>query len=264
MKLLDRLALRFGPAPRPGVFVCGMPKSGTTAVLRLMGIASGESTSNDPFYELDVRGVVFRDAVYNGELDIGRLVKTYPAAFRGTLVKDPNFVFFRSRMTELYPEAAWVFTIRDPRDNIRSILNRLRLPGRDALLVQQMGNLRGAWRDVLEGRNPASGGRSPIEHMARRWLQMAERARDAGNGVVISRYEDFVRDKPGRIAELCRAVGLDPVHSIEADADREFQPRGDRKAVWSEFYGADELAAIESTCGPLLAHFGYSSPATAT
>ena len=94
--------------------------------------------------------------------------------------------------------------------------------------------------------------------MARRWLQMAELAAASADSVVVSRYEDFVRDKPGRIAALCCSVGLDPVHSIAADADREFQPRGDRQAVWSEFFGADELSCIDATCAPLLAHFGYA------
>jgi hypothetical protein len=257
MTVLDRLLLRLSASPHPDVFVSGMPKSGTTAVLRLMGLAAGERTCNDPFYQLDLQGVRFRDALFAETLRLPGLMRTYPRVFRGTLLKDPNFVFFQRDLRDAWPSAAWVFTIRDPRDNVRSILNRLRLPGRVDGIRTGLERVTGAWRDVLLGRNPALPGGDPIEHMARRWVCIAEAIDAVGDGAVVSRYEEFVRDKPARIADLCRAVGLDPVHDIREQMDVPFQPRGDRQAVWEEFFGPAELATLESVCGPWLARFGY-------
>ncbi len=263
MSFLDRLILRLSAPPRPGVFISGMPKSGTTAILKLMGLASGTATLNDPFYQLDMKGIQFRDALFDGQLKLGELMRRYPRIFRGALIKDPNLIFFYDDLSAAYPDAGWVFTIRDPRDNIRSILNRLRLPGRAAELAPLISNTQGAWRRVLEGRSPTLQGRDPFERMARRWVAMAEIADRAGERVVVSRYEDFMLDKETQIASLCRDVGLDPLHSIAEQMDVQFQPKGDRRAVWGEFYGPDELATIDAVCGPWLEKFGYAPAAVA-
>lgn len=263
MSLLKRLLLRVSAPPQPGVFISGMPKSGTTVILRLMGLATGESTLNDPFYKLDQQGVDFRDALFGGQLSVLDLMRRYPKIFQGALIKDPNIIFFADELASAYPDASWVYTIRDPRDNIRSILNRLRLPGRVQAIEPQLAAVPGAWRLVLEGRSPAIAGRDPIERMAHRWLKMAEIMNAAGEGAVVSRYEDFMQAKEERIAELCRAIGLDPVHSIAEHVDTQFQPKGDRRSVWTEFYGAEELATIDRVCEPMLERFGYAPAAGA-
>jgi hypothetical protein len=262
MTVLDRLFLRFSAPPRPAVFVSGMPKSGTTAILRLMGLASGQSAVNDPFYKLDLQGIQFRDELFSGQIGLVELMRRYPRIWRGQLVKDPNLVFFYEHLSATYPAAGWVFTIRDPRDNIRSILNRLQLPGRVAAMQPLLSGIPDTWRRVLDGRSPDFGGNNPIEAMARRWARMAERMQQAGASIVVSKYEDFMRDKSAHIAAMCRAVDLEPKYSISEHVDTQFQPKGDRRAVWSEFFGPTELKAIEETCGPWLAAYGYESGTT--
>ena len=262
MTVLDRLFLRFSAPPRPAVFVSGMPKSGTTAILRLMGLASGQSAVNDPFYKLDLQGIRFRDALFSGQIELAELMRRYPRVFRGRLVKDPNLVFFHEHLSATYPAASWVFTIRDPRDNIRSILSRLQLPGQVEAMQPLLSRIPDTWRRVLDGRSPDSGGNTPIEALARRWARMAESMHQAGASIVLSRYEDFLRDKSAHIAALCRAVDLDPKHSILEHADTQFQPKGDRRAVWSEFFGPTELQAIEEICDPWLATYGYTRGAS--
>lgn len=258
MSILDRLLLRLSAPPRPGVFISGMPKSGTTAILRLMGLASGATTLNDPFYKLDLQKVDFRDALFEGQLPLSSLMRRYPRIFRGELVKDPNLIFFYEDLAATYPEAGWVYTVRDPRDNIRSILNRLHLPGRVDAITPLLDDVQGAWKRVLDGRSPTLGGRDPFERMAKRWVRMAEEVDRAGDRVEVSRYEDFMQGKEAQIATLCRAVGLDPVHDIAEHVDTQFQPKGDRRAVWSEFYGPEELATIDRVRAPWLEKFGYA------
>ena len=243
--------------PRPLVFVTGMPKSGTTAVVKLMGIASGASIVSDPFHLLDKRGIRFRDALFAGETSVSQLMREYPAIFRGAILKDPNFVFFADAIAERYPESHWVFTVRDPRDNIRSVLNRLRLPGKARDVDLENREIGDTWRRVLEGRTPEIRGKDPIHRLALRWVMMAEIALSSGR-MTLSRYEQFNADKQGAITALCKAAGLTSANSIAPYMDTQFQPRGDRDAVWEEFFGAHELAMILDTCGPTMERLGYN------
>lgn len=257
VRLFDDLLGRLSPRPRPLLFISGMPKSGTTAILELMGIASGCATVNDPFHRLDRRGVVFRDDLYGGRVTLGQLIERHPRVFRGEIIKDPNLIFFFAELAEGYPDTGWVFTIRDPRDNIRSLLNRLKLRGRAEALEPLPDNLGDTWRRVLEGRTPEIPGRDPIERLANRWVRMAEVVADAGERVIVSRYEDFVRAKERHVEKLCQNAGLEARYSIAEHVDRDFQPKGDRNVVWSEFFGERELRCIEGICGEWMQRFGY-------
>ncbi len=258
---LDRLLNRLRGPVDPTVFVTGMPKSGTTAIVKLMGLASGQPAVNDPLHRLDVRGIRYRDELYKGSLAITELMDRFPEVFRGALVKDPNFVFFHGPLQARFPDASWVFTVRDPRDNIRSVLNRLGLPGRATLLGDLPESVGATWRRVLEGRTPDLGGSNPIENLALRWARMADIASSADPDLIVSRYEDFMLDKEAVIAELCRKVGLEPVNSVAEHVDRPFQPPGDRNARWEDFFGPSELAVIRGICGASMARFGYDPDA---
>ena len=255
-KLMARIGDSLAGPPRPRVFVTGMPKSGTTAIVKLMGIASAEKIVSDPFHLLDKRGVRFRDALFAGETSVPQLMRRYPSVFRGTILKDPNFIFFADAIAKAYPDAHWVFTVRDPRDNLRSVLNRLGLPGKAHEIELEKREIGDTWRRVLEGRTPEIRGKDPIHRLAQRWVMMAEIAL-ASERMTLSRYEQFNADKQAAIAGLCDATGLRNAHSIAAYMDTQFQPRGDRDAVWEEFFGPPELAMILDICGPTMARLGY-------
>ena len=113
------------PATAPRLVVIGMPKSGTTVLAMLLGAASGSTVASDPLHRLDKAKIRFRDALYGGELSLSRLVAENQKFFSSSLVKDPNFTFFMDQLRGTFPLAKFVFIVRDPRDNIRSMLNRL-------------------------------------------------------------------------------------------------------------------------------------------
>ncbi len=234
-----------------------MPKSGTTAILRLMALASGEQACNDPLHELDRKDLSLRTHLFEGKVRLPELMNRYRRLFRGSLIKDPNFVYFHEELAERWPSASWVFTVRDPRDNIRSILNRLRLPGTNVAIEAAKPGIHGNWADVLAGRNPELAGRNPIERMAYRWVRNAEIIAGLAGVGIVSRYEDFERDKEGTIAQLCRTAGLTPNFTLGTATDQQFQPRGNREVSWYEFFGHEELKTIDGVCSSWLAHFGY-------
>jgi hypothetical protein len=236
-----------------------MPKSGTTALARLLGEASGLDVNSDPFHRLDRKGVVFRDALFGGELSIERLLAEHRATFRGGLVKDPNFPFFLTELLRLFPSAGFVFIVRDPRANVRSILNRLDLPGRPDEADDRPTNVSDTWRRVLEGRTPDVECRDYVHCAVERWRITTAAYRRHADRVTLVRYEDFNRDKPGVVKATLAGLGIPGDRPIDHLVDRQFQPRGDRTVSWAEFFGPERLAAIERRCAEEMKALGYTA-----
>lgn len=261
MTFLDRMLDLVGRGtPDPRIVVHGMPKSGTTALAMLLGAAAELRVSSDPFHQLDRRGVEFRDALYEGRLSVSALVKDHPGVFRAGLVKDPNFIFLLDQVIDVFPRAGHIVILRDPRDNIRSILNRLKLPGDPAAATPGLPGVGETWRRALEGRTPAVPGEDYVERLAHRWRLAAEALVARSADLIGVRYEAFNGAKEATIRRLLDQVGLEARTDITPLLDRQFQPKGDRSVSWDGFFGAAGLDRIERICGPMMAALDY--PAT--
>jgi hypothetical protein len=259
IRILRSLSWRLGPAPDPTVVVAGMPKSGTTAIAMLLGAAAGLDVNSDPFYRLDRAGVRFRDALYDGTLELGQLVDRYRAFFRGGLIKDPNFIYLPA-VFDVFDGAAFVFTVRDPRHNIRSVLNRLRLPGRVDRAPASPTGISDTWRRVLEGRTPDTPGANYVERLAHRWSLAAANYLEHQDRMLAVRYETFSADKEATLTAALAQLDVPGGRPISHLLERQFQPKGQRGATPEEFFGPAELESIERICARELASFGY--PAT--
>lgn len=253
-----RLRPRPGPPERP-VLVGGSPKSGTTAIAMLLGVATETEVASDPFHRLDERGLDFRDRLYTGRLSIARLIDDNPDVFAAGIIKDPNFAFFVGPLLERFPHSHVVLIVRDPRANIRSILNRLGIRGdaRQETVDAKLRELPEAWRRVLTGRTPDVAGSDFIERMAHRWNAAVDGYRSYVDRVRLVTYEDFNRDKERVISTLAADVGLEVKRPLGTAADRQYQPRGDRGVDWVEFFGERNLAAIDRICADRMRPFGY-------
>ena len=150
------------------IVVGGMPKSGTTAIAALLARATELAYCNDPFYQLDNYGVVYREELFSGKLPLKQLWQRYQHIFAGGVVKDPNFSLLLSDLSALFPAAKHVFLVRDPKHNIRSILNRLKLPGQPAGVQLDFKAYSTGWQCILQGAAPTIPGEDYIEKMARR------------------------------------------------------------------------------------------------
>ncbi|MBL3556712.1 MULTISPECIES: sulfotransferase family protein [Marinobacter] len=239
------------------VIVAGMPKSGTTAIAKLLAEAAQETVCSDPFYKLDVKGVVYRDQLFRGELDLGSLWKEFRDVFNGEIIKDPNFPLFLKDLGTLFPEAKMVFIVRDPRENIRSILSRLKIAGDPAVSQQAVANLSGAWGNVLNGRSPDMPGDDFLEKMAWRWRVSAEHYLENEDNVRLIRYEDFRTNKKAEIEALAKDLGYTRLADISSLVDVQFQPKGVRSGSLEEFFGPHNLERIEHIVSPLMSRFGY-------
>lgn len=239
------------------VLVAGMPKSGTTAIAKLLAEAAQVDVCSDPFYQLDVRGVVYRDQLFRGDLALDGLWKEFRDVFRGEIIKDPNFPLLLGDLTRLFPDAKVVFIVRDPRDNIRSILSRLKMPGNPAMAHEAVEKLSGAWGNVLNGRSPEMPGEDYLEKMAWRWRISAERYLENQTNVRLIRYEDFRVNKKAEIEALAEELGYTGLADISSLVDVQFQPKGARSGSHEEFFGLSNLKRIEQIVSPLMSRFGY-------
>jgi hypothetical protein len=237
---------RVHPAP---IFILGHAKSGTTAIASLLSKATGQPVTIDPLFRIDPDGDL-QQQLFSQELHLDELVQAYKFYFSTPINKDPKLTFFYDELCQCFPLAKFIFVIRDPRDNIRSFLNRRGIPGNLDKLPedkhQWIGNL------------PPIAGKNYIEKLANRWNLAADTYLNHQDKFTLSRYEDFARDKVGTIHSLAKEVGLIPSHDISDYVNLEYQPSGDRQVSWSEFFKTENLNLIETICSQRMNFFGYS------
>lgn len=241
------------PHPRP-IFVLGNQKAGTSAIAALLARACGLSGSIDMLMEVD-RPLFQR--VHAGELAFERYLRRNRWEFSHAVVKEPNLTFLYPQLVRAFPTSPVVFVVRDPRDNLRSLLGSLGLPGDAAALDPgAWSRLSRGWRLVLDSRWLGIPGDHYIEQLAGRWLRCVQIYRENADAMLRCRYEDFHGDKLGELRRLADALGLPVVADVSAHLDEPFQPSGGRETGWREFFG-NNLARIESICGDEMAALGY-------
>jgi hypothetical protein len=176
-------------------------------------------------------------------------------SFSRDIVKEANLTIFYDELITHFPQSRFVFIVRDPRDNIRSQLNLMGIPGDfTQLSSKHLKNLPRGWDIIIDGRWLGLKGENYIEMLAARWNFMADVYLKHIDNLILIRYEEFMRDKCGEIAHLACDLGLTPINDISNKVDFQFQPRGNRPVRWESFFGADNLGRIEHICGERM-HF---------
>jgi hypothetical protein len=233
--------------------VLGNQKSGTSAIAHLLADYGGLSKTVDiP----ESWWPTLKDLL-SGTLRLVDFAQRYKHRFSSDLIKEPNFTFLYSQLKELHPKGAFVFIIRDPRDNIRSLLNRVGVPGNVESIEHASLRIPNNWRPLFDADLWALEAEHYIEILAARWNRAADVYLEYPDEMILIRYEDFVADKTGAIERLARDLGLPRVNDISDKVDIQYQQRGDRNVSWEEFFGAENLMRIERMCGGRMTKFGY-------
>lgn len=239
--------------PSP-ILILGNQKSGTSAITHLLAEYGAVSRTVDiPEIWWPTLGDLL-----NGKTRLDDIAKKHPQPFSTRIVKEPNLTFFYDDLSRMYPDASFVFVVRDPRANIRSILNRLSIPGHLKELELDKSGMNEAWKNVFI--SPVGGldqDRHYINILATRWNHTADVYLEHAKKIILVRYEDFVADKVGCIGGLAQALGIPQKRDISAKVDIQYQPRGDRKISWLEFFGEENLMRITDVCGGRMEKFGY-------
>lgn len=240
---------------RPLIFL-GKGKSGTTAIAALFAEATGQSVALD-IPALFVDGL---RPILTCRSHLRDVIGRERIAFSKDILKQPTLTWVYPQLRECFPASRYVFILRDPRDNIRSLFNRMRIPGNlDDLSAEQRANIDAGWRwHFQEPHLLGLAGADYIELSAERWNRAADVYLENSSEITLIRYEDFMADRMGSIHALAGQLGFPVINDIRASLDREFQPRGrDRGGDPGEFFGERNLAKIVEICGPRMRQLGY-------
>ncbi|UCG53468.1 MAG: sulfotransferase [Candidatus Latescibacterota bacterium] len=252
--MADIKSLTASVHPSP-LFVLGNQKSGTTAVAALLAEMSGLSVT------LDLKKEWYHpviDRIKTADLSMADFVRRNKADFSRDIIKEPSLSVFYPELAAHFPYAKFAMVIRDPRDNIRSILNRLKIPGTvDDLRDEHETEITRAWELIINGRWLGLDGSNHIEMLAQRWNYITDSYLDNAQSILLLRYETFLNDKVGEMTRLAQSLGLAPKYDISHRVDFQFQPAGDRNVRWRDFFGPTNLARIERVCGEQMAKLGY-------
>jgi hypothetical protein len=245
------LALVSRPNPSP-IFIFGNQKSGTSVIAGLLAGATGLGLVTDfagaqePFIGQLIRG----------EVPVARYVARNAWAFSAPMVKEPSLTFAAPALMDYFGSKRAVMVLRDPWNNIRSILERVDIKG-DAETLRPGGRrLNRTWRSILAGTDLGLPPAHYIDILALRWLRAAQIAEQLEGRLVLVRYEDFSRSKREAIENLARELGLPIANDITEKLDYQFQPRG-RGADPKDFFGPN-YARITAICGAKAAQYGYA------
>ncbi|MEC4804535.1 MAG: sulfotransferase [Jaaginema sp. PMC 1079.18] len=246
--------------PQP-LLILGHQKSGTTVIAALLGKVAQQGVTIDPFHQFDLNAAL-RQKLYGNDLSLKRVIEQHPYYFSTPIIKDPNFTFLYEPLKECFPQSQYLFVMRDPRDTIRSILNRLKIPGNLSQLTPEyqnkLRNLSGrGWYFMLQGQLPQVSGETYIQRLAQRWLVCAEVYQKHEQVLQLVRYEDFNQNKVETIRNLAKSLGFSTVGDITQAVNKQYQPKGDRAITWLDFFGQDNLAQIENICGEKMLDFQY-------
>ena len=246
---------QFDEAFGPKLFVLGNHKSGTTAIAKLLARLCGMSST------IDFPRTIRKDgyALVRGELTFEDIVNRHPALFCREIVKIPALTFAAEELSLRFSESKILFIVRDPRDNIRSILNRRKIPGNRTEVP-----LFRRWMMKLQNKpslDPTIWGNNAdgyIGVLARRWNHAIEQLERMTNPPTVVRYEDFNHEKKSTLESIATRLGFELKHDIDEMLDVQFQPAGNQTISRQRFFGTKNLATIERICGEKMKNFDYA------
>jgi hypothetical protein len=198
--------------------------------------------------------------ILQGEVSLHSVVTKKRVAFSRDVLKQPTLTWLYPQLQACFPEARCLMIVRDPRDNIRSVFNRMGISGWPSDLTwEEREAIHPGWKwHFTEPELLGLAQGTHIELSAKRWNLCVDMYLRHKEQMILIRYEDFMADRVAFIERLADVLGIQVVKDITPQLDRQFQPRGsDRGRSWDEFFGCDNLAKITELCGSRMRLLGY-------
>ncbi len=235
------------------IIILGNQKSGTSAITHLLADCSGFSKTVD----IPPSWPPYAQKLITGEEKLQDLVKKHPIYFSRKVIKEPNLTFVSEQVLEQFPQGKFIFIVRDPRSNIRSLLNRKNIPGNLSHLgnyeeeVYNMGSIL-CDEDLWGGKNE-----NYIGVMSYRWKLAIDNFLKNKDKFYLVRYEDFVKNKKGYIEKMAYDLHLPVLQDIGKKVNLQYQPKGNSNINFLEFFGKSNLEVIKRICEKSMVEIGY-------
>ncbi len=236
------------------IIILGNQKSGTTAIAKLLAINTGESVLLDSplLWEPNF------SKIRSGKIQLKDLIIRNKYYFARSIIKEPNLTFFYDELKSIYSSSVkFIYIVRDPRDHIRSLLNRINVPGNLSEISAYEENFTIHEKNLFDKNLIAYSSDHYIVQLAERWVTAVDIFLNSKKDFHLVKYENFIRDKVYFINQLSKKMGYQPKNDISAYADIQYQPKGNQNISWDDFFGTKNLKKIETTCEVHMKKIGY-------
>jgi hypothetical protein len=238
------------------VIITGNQKSGTSAIVSLLGLATNKTFIVDVFYRMGLyeEKLIEKNKSFRDFIQDSRCYLNYE------IIKEPEFILFLDDLRGIYPDSTIVYIIRDPFENIRSILNRLDISSSEAQKLTSIDTpaVRNSplWNLLTSSQMPYQG-ENLFEKLVNRWLfSISEFEKLPEDNVILVKYEDFKENKVEFIHTLATNLGFSIKNDFSSMLNYNFQPKG-TSVVKEEFFSKGQIEYINSKCGNEMQKYGY-------
>ena len=230
----------------------GNQKSGTSVISALFSEAANKELTLD----FRVRRYIYDDfyLVLNNNIGLNEFMQMHAYEFSKDVIKEPNLSLISKSVLDEYGRDRIVIIVRDPLDNVRSIMERLNL--KNDATVGQLDHVNFVWKIICSGLDLPNGkpSNSVFDNLIERWMHIYGMASSLGIRYV--RYEDFIDDKVGFIERLCDGLGCNYENDIASKKDKQYQHKGSGiKSI--EFFSEAQMVKSRDKCAALLREYGY-------
>lgn len=235
------------------IIILGNQKSGTTAIASLLADYGGLTKT------LDIPEIWSNEqALHDGTLSFQTFVESHQHRFSTQVVKEPCLTFLYEQCLASFPSSPYIFIIRHPADNIRSILDRLKIPGNKDYIDFNDYAMNETWSYVMNGQLLAINHDHYIARLAMRWVIAAEVYLQNKENMKLVRYEDFMGNKYETIQRLAEGLGVKERTDIESLLNVQYQPLGEnRENSMFDFFDEENLSVIFDVCRSYMKYFDY-------
>jgi hypothetical protein len=239
------------------IFILGNEKSGTTVIADLLAKACDFSVTLDipPIWnpvQLDIHGN--KDALW-------RLVQKNKYYFSNKIIKEPVLTFEYESLKSLFPAAKFIMIVRDPRYNIKSILNRLNILGNlesfDINTIEGTQKFKKSWSTVIHNNWLGFDSSHYIQSMAMRWNYIVDIYLNHKDDFILMRYEDFTTNKEDYIATHAQMLNGQVNSAFVKFLNKQYQVAGNKTITKEDFFGSKNLETINSICGDHMKKLDY-------
>jgi hypothetical protein len=238
------------------LFILGNFKSGTTIIANLLSKATKQTLTSDIHSAIKHATLQLDFNILNCD----DFIKQHKYEFSKEIIKEPFLSFYTEELITSFPNAKFIWIVRNPYQNIRSILNRLKIPGNlPKINFNNFAELEKnpAWKLNLQSKMFGYNSSNYIEALAFRWNYAINIYKQNIDKIILVKYEDFIIDKKKYIDGLALDLGFTIQTDISNYVNIQYQSKGNAEIDLKEFFGKKNYKIIDRLCKENMKELGY-------